>query len=89
MRRLSAKLERWETAGDSDASLLRGVPIGVLVPVEMAEEDEAVVEGLSKGDGRLRACVSPDEDVGLDEEAAWFGCAAIGQGRSDGSPPFT
>lgn len=76
MRKLSAKLERWETAGDSDLSLLRGVAIGVLVPVEMAEELMEAVEGLSKGLGRLRACVSPDDEVGLDdEEATWFGCA--------------
>lgn len=67
MRRLSAKLERWETAGDREASL-RGVPRGVFEEVDMAE-DEAVV---GKGDGRVRA-LSPDDDVGL--EAAEVGCA--------------
>lgn len=61
MRKLSAKLERCETAGECEASL-RGVP----VVLETAEEE--VVD--RKGPGLLRVeleldCGSSDDDKGL------------------------
>ena len=81
MRRLSAKLERCETAGDSDESL-RGVPKGVLNAVDMAEEPG--VCGFSMGDGRFLtgACAcSPPVSDGFDEDEV--GCA-IGRNRTVG-----
>ena len=87
-RRLSAKLERCETAGEAS---LRGVLMGVLEVEEIAEdEDEAVdVVFASKGAGRLRVWWSPDDEVGLDEGVAWWGCAIGTEGAMHSSVRVT
>lgn len=89
MRRFSAKLERWETAGEREASL-RGVPSGVLDVVEMADEEAVeLLAGLSKGDGRFRELSALDDEVGLDEEAAGMGCAIDTEGATGASVHVT
>lgn len=74
MRRLSAKLDRWEIDGDWESR--RGVLSGVFEVLVMAEEEE--VEGLSMGEGRLRVWFgawSPAAEATFEEEVAEGGCA--------------
>lgn len=77
MRRLSAKLLRWETAGECEASL-RGVWTGELIVLEMAEEEAVFVFDRSKGLGRLlvRVELDCDCDCGSADDEAGFGIAA-------------
>lgn len=49
--------------------------MGVLEVEEIAEDEAVDVVFASKGAGRLRVWWSPDDEVGLDEGVAWWGCA--------------
>lgn len=63
--------------------------MGVLDEVEMAEDEAVDVFVGSRGDGRLRVWWSPDDEVGLDEGVAWWGCAIGTEGAIHSSVHVT